>query len=686
MVMDRPGVGQRVGLGQGDGSRWVSWWGLVWVVVAVTVLKLLLLVWVSPLDLVADEAHYWDWSRRLMLSYYTKGPGVAWTIAASTGVFGDVAWAVRLPSVLACGVTALVLGRVAWLVSGREAAAWYAGVAYLCVPGFLVTSLLMTIDGPYLMCWALALWAGLGVRRGLKGQRSGADVGNREGAVAVGSVAWGAWVGLGAAIGVGALYKYTVLLLLPGLVLDWVWHVWRGWRGGDEGRAADGRGVGSFRWTAGQWAGLGLGVLTLLVCLLPIGMWNQARGWPTVAHLLGHLRVAGGDTAPVREYHYDPMWTLEFLGTQAGYVGIAGLLMGLAVWWGMRRVWRGEVGSAGRVAGGADLVEPTADVPGGGDPLGGVSRGEVFYLLACGLPILVFYLLVSLRTDAEGNWPVAGYLSLLVLVGVAGAWELPRYRRKLAAWRSLPEPRPRWGLARRRPETAFQVGWHWTLVVGLIVPVVFFGLPVTAYIPGLASRSPVFRLTGHEAAAMRVQRVREALAQRTGREPWLVASTYGDTSLLAFYLPDRPTVLNASTLAGGRTTAYDYFADTRFIDPPALTPAPVSDPRAVGGVKRDTTSSTEGWRDRDALLGRPVVMYGGSAAMWEALFVLDGLREVASEASTGEGGLAEVAASARAGSQSGRRRSVFVADAYGGLRPGVMTRRIAQRESMGGGR
>src|SRR5438093_10419532 len=63
-----------------------------------------------PLDLVPDEAHYWDWSRHLDWSYYSKGPLVAWLIRASCELAGS--WseqiigsqmpAVRLPAVL-CG-------------------------------------------------------------------------------------------------------------------------------------------------------------------------------------------------------------------------------------------------------------------------------------------------------------------------------------------------------------------------------------------------------------------------------------------------------------------------------------------------------------------------------------------------------------------------------------------------------
>ena len=46
------------------------------------------LTWNCPLDLAPDEAHYWDWSRHLDWSYYSKGPLVAWLIRASCELVG----------------------------------------------------------------------------------------------------------------------------------------------------------------------------------------------------------------------------------------------------------------------------------------------------------------------------------------------------------------------------------------------------------------------------------------------------------------------------------------------------------------------------------------------------------------------------------------------------------------------
>src|SRR4051812_49039363 len=71
----------------------------------------------SPLDLSPDEAHYWDWSRHLDWSYYSKGPLVAYLIRLGCELFGglSLAWtgtealAVRLPAVVCGGLFLLSL-------------------------------------------------------------------------------------------------------------------------------------------------------------------------------------------------------------------------------------------------------------------------------------------------------------------------------------------------------------------------------------------------------------------------------------------------------------------------------------------------------------------------------------------------------------------------------------------------
>src|SRR5438874_6568797 len=92
---------------------------------------------VPPLDLAPDEAHYWDWSRHLDWSYYSKGPLVAYLIRAGCAVAGS--WsqqtianemlAVRLPAVLCGGLLLASLYVLTVQVFGRERLA--AGVVAL---------------------------------------------------------------------------------------------------------------------------------------------------------------------------------------------------------------------------------------------------------------------------------------------------------------------------------------------------------------------------------------------------------------------------------------------------------------------------------------------------------------------------------------------------------------------------
>src|SRR5437764_14333162 len=78
---------------------------------ALTLIRLSML---GSTDLEFDEAHYWMWSERLAPGYFSKGPGIAFAIRASTAVFGATEFGVRFWSpILAAGTTLLLfyLGR-----------------------------------------------------------------------------------------------------------------------------------------------------------------------------------------------------------------------------------------------------------------------------------------------------------------------------------------------------------------------------------------------------------------------------------------------------------------------------------------------------------------------------------------------------------------------------------------------
>jgi hypothetical protein len=240
-------------------------------------LRLLYLANNCPLDLAPDEAHYWDWSRHLDWSYYSKGPLVAWLIRLSCEMFGS--WsvaltgsemlAVRLPAV-ACGSLLLVALYVLTMqVTRREGLALAVVAVALTLPIIAVGSSLMTIDAPYTCCWAWALvLAHHAVFRRAR---------------------W-AWPVLGLVVGVGILGKYTMVVWPVSLGLFLL--VTRDYR-----RVLLGPGF----WTMSAVAAF---------CCLPILIWNAQNDWVTLRHVNG----LAGLSRPASAFHW--FGPLALVGTQ----------------------------------------------------------------------------------------------------------------------------------------------------------------------------------------------------------------------------------------------------------------------------------------------------------------------------------------------------------------------------------
>ncbi len=537
----------------------------LWAVAALT-LGLLVSRWLylalwCPYGLVEDEAQYWEWSKHLALSYYTKGPGIAWTIALVTAVLGDTEFAVRAAAPL---YGAVMVAAVAWLVvdarqrEGLTPTAalrdgLYAAIALAVAPIVLATSMLGTIDGPYCACWALAC---------VSAWRLG-FVSSPGGRATLAAAA-------GLALGAGFLYKYTIVLLVPGLVLF---------------RLLAARHPSPARRRAGMGLIL-LGTLVGFAAASPVLIWNHQHGWPTVAHLLGHLGFAEGTATALSARassprEWSPFWILTFVGSQ---IGLAGPGLGLALI-GVVRAFRFRHSC---------------------------SRVELF--LACaGVPILGFYFAVSLFAEPEGNWPMAAYVTLLPLGGLVAARAISRWREDVLAWRALRDPRPKRGFLRRKPETLPQFLWHFSLGIGLVGGVLMLRADLLAHVPGLQGVIPRERLAQGPALAAGVETLRaRALESLAGAEPFIVAHHYGRASHLAFYLPDRPIVRCASSALGGRPTPHDYW--------------PSHDLRAP------------------ELRGQPALLIGGTLTAWrdwfesiESLGLVPGVERKGVEAFLGRG-------------------------------------------------
>src|SRR4051812_31756369 len=126
----------------------------VWIfVIALTAIRLSLL---GTVDLEVDEAHYWTWSEHLAPAYFSKGPGVAFAIRASTALFGATEFGVRFLSPLLSAGTSLMLFYFGRRLFSPVAALWLV-LALNVTPIFSIGSFVMTIDPLSIFFWTAAM-------------------------------------------------------------------------------------------------------------------------------------------------------------------------------------------------------------------------------------------------------------------------------------------------------------------------------------------------------------------------------------------------------------------------------------------------------------------------------------------------------------------------------------------------
>jgi 4-amino-4-deoxy-L-arabinose transferase-like glycosyltransferase len=127
------------------------------VIAVTTAFRFIYSVW---LPLLPDEAYYYQWSRHLDASYFSKGPAVAYTIWAGTSLFGANNFGVRFFAVMLSAGTAWQM----FLLARR----WYDETTALIsvlitnvVPIYALGAVVMTIDplSAFFWIWAAQLFS-----------------------------------------------------------------------------------------------------------------------------------------------------------------------------------------------------------------------------------------------------------------------------------------------------------------------------------------------------------------------------------------------------------------------------------------------------------------------------------------------------------------------------------------------
>lgn len=207
---------------------------------------------IFPLGLVADEAYYWDWSRQLDWGYYSKPPLIAWIIALSTNLGGSTELFVRLPAALCSTLSLVGIYLLAKQFYDARVGFWAVVIA-AASPAAVASSLLMTIDAPFLCCWTFAL---LGFWKTVQSSRF--------------QIGW--WLLAVLSTGLGLLAKQTMVTIFP-LALFFLLIC-----------AEHRRQLFSVRvWS---W------VVTSCLFLLPVVYWNYQHDWITLQHTQEHFGAA----------------------------------------------------------------------------------------------------------------------------------------------------------------------------------------------------------------------------------------------------------------------------------------------------------------------------------------------------------------------------------------------------------
>jgi dolichol-phosphate mannosyltransferase len=216
-------------------SRAISW--RVAAVGVAAYLLALRLVYLGAVELLPEEAYYWNYSQHLDIGYLDHPPMVAWLIWLGTRAFGQTEIGVRAGA-LAASVVALVFVFLTTRNLLGRSHALIAAMLFASLPFFFGTGFVMTPDAPLVACWAGALYC---LERALRaGQR-------------------GAWLGAGACVGLGLVSKYTI----GAVVLAAVAYI-----------ALDGR---SRRWLRSPFP-YAAGLLALAI-FSPVILWNAQHGW-----------------------------------------------------------------------------------------------------------------------------------------------------------------------------------------------------------------------------------------------------------------------------------------------------------------------------------------------------------------------------------------------------------------------
>src|SRR6476661_3380721 len=402
-------------------------------IVALTAIRLSML---ATTDLEFDEAHYWMWSERLAPAYFSKGPGIAFAIRASTAVFGANEFGVRFFSPLLAAGTSMLLFYFSRRLFNATAGLW-AVIALNVTPIFNIGAFLITIDVLSVFFWLAAMFTfWLAVEKSPH-------------------FSW-YWPLTGLLIGVGFLSKYTNALELVSVVLV----------------------LALAPRLRPEFARPSLysliGVFAL--CTLPPIIWNQQHAWITLVHLRSRGSLEHG-------FGFHPAEVLSFLGQ---HFLVYSPFLFLALAWGVIASWR-------RVN----------------------QQFKVLFLMWFGLPVFLFYLLLSVNKAAAPYWDGLAFLGF-GLLAIYFWWE------------------------RLEGSVTLRVAALVAILVGLGMSAIALNTDLLRMAGlQLERNDPSDRMRGWKSATSALEKIRHDVETKLGEKLFLIADARDRASEISFYLRDK---------------------------------------------------------------------------------------------------------------------------------------------------
>jgi hypothetical protein len=230
-----------------------------------------------------------------------------------------------------------------------------------------------------------------------------------------------------------------------------------------------------------------LAVLVFALCTVPVLVWNAQHGWVTVHHVSDNAKLDQAWQPTLRYFG-------EFAGAEFGLLNpvffVASLIAVVLLW------------------------KRAAACP------------LLVYLFAMGAPVFFGYWLYALHSRVQANWIAPAVVPLLALMTLY--WE-QRWREGLSAVK----------------------GWLTAgLLLGFVAVVLLHETDLVhrvARVPLPVKLDPLHRVRGITEIAKATGQARRELAAE-GRETFIIASHYGLTGQISFYLPEARVGLPQSPL------------------------------------------------------------------------------------------------------------------------------------------